>query len=102
MTEIIGWTTTLNFTDVSQLPRLSVDGTVVEFRGHHVIPQSVFTSDFFVALKQNGLFDGNSFKSNGISLPSTLEGAEVIGSAYHAGAHQAYTDWIEARVASFN
>lgn len=99
---IVGWSTVSNFVDVMQLPKLLINGVTVLLQGHHVIPQNVFnTFDFFTALKQNGLFDGNSFKTNGLALPGTAVGGDVVGSAHHAGAHQAYSDWIKDRLIKF-
>lgn len=67
----------------------------VTFAGHHVISQSTFDpneSAFFSALKNERLFDGNKFSSNGTPLPNKLEGAVATGMAYHAGGHPAYND----------
>jgi hypothetical protein len=57
------------FTDLTG-PIEAVGG--VTFAGHHTIAQSIFErSDFFKALNDAKLFNGNNFAANGIPLPNT-------------------------------
>lgn len=100
MPDVIGWSST-SFTDVRSLPILDFgNGATVSFAGHHLIPTQVYNDSVFLqALAREGLWDNSNFAMNGVPLPnSSPNGATfdpITGLPRHAGAHSAYSHWIE-------
>ncbi len=71
--------------------------TTSGFQLHHIIPNAVFDqSQLLTDLTQSGLYNQADFLSNGVSLPSTVDGAEALGESLHSGPHNAYSDYVEA------
>lgn len=95
MVDVLGWTVT-SFDNAIKLPKLLISGIEVAFQGHHIIPTSVFLElPFLKALAAENLWSGNKFSINGVALPSSLAGAEVMGASQHLGSHPAYTQWVK-------
>jgi hypothetical protein len=95
---------------------VTIDGHVVDFMRHHVIPTDTFDkSDFLKALQAKGLWDQNNFKINGVALASKIDNVlatdvlaanpnlkAVVGGALHTGGHPNYNAGVTSIVARFD
>jgi hypothetical protein len=93
-----------NFSGISSLPTVNVNGTAVTVVGHHAVSVVIYEREFDVllgALKNYG-FDTRDFASNGVPLPNTLAGANATGMAAHIDSHPAYLEWQRRLFGSLN
>lgn len=67
---------------------------------HHLIPNRLTptASKYLADLALEGLYDHQSLKYNGVSLPNDKDIAEAIGAARHSGDHPAYSEFVSRMV----